>query len=235
MEEEKAAAYYDELSRKGEGAARFKQGLGFSSAPDGDPPPPSRGSALPSSYSFLSTFVRASSPAQSSKLEKEAQLQSVQNKLKKKSAANESFSARDSDRINRGRESTSSHRRRSRSRERDRGRDVDRHSRRRSRSRSRSRERYRERRRTKRSRSRSRSPRKERRSDRRSPSRSLSPRRERRRSEKSRRAGKAKIEAVDYARLIEGYDKMLRRIQRKAAQVGKGLNLTRMLPLMMRK
>ncbi|KAF7123558.1 hypothetical protein RHSIM_Rhsim12G0161000 [Rhododendron simsii] len=31
MEESKAAAYYDELSRKGEGAARFKQGLGFSS------------------------------------------------------------------------------------------------------------------------------------------------------------------------------------------------------------
>ncbi|KAA8540877.1 hypothetical protein F0562_024985 [Nyssa sinensis] len=31
MDEEKAAAYYDELTRKGEGAARFKQGLGFSS------------------------------------------------------------------------------------------------------------------------------------------------------------------------------------------------------------
>ncbi|KAK1592144.1 hypothetical protein Q3G72_020244 [Acer saccharum] len=31
MEEEKAAAYYDELTRKGGGAARFKQGLGFSS------------------------------------------------------------------------------------------------------------------------------------------------------------------------------------------------------------
>ncbi|CAN1265848.1 hypothetical protein LINPERPRIM_LOCUS12353 [Linum perenne] len=217
MEEDKAAAYYDELSRKGEGAARFKQGLGFSSAPDGDPPPPpSRGSALPSSSSFLSSFVRASSPAQSSKLEKEAQLQSVQNKLKKKSE-DESLSVRDAERSNRGRESTSSHRRLSRSRERDRGRDGDRHSRRRSRSRSRSRsrDRYRERRRSKRSRSRSRSrsPRKERRSDRRS--RSLSPRRERRRSEKSRRedtgrdrAGKSRKEVVDYARLIEGYDKM---------------------------
>ncbi|CAN1265851.1 hypothetical protein LINPERPRIM_LOCUS12353 [Linum perenne] len=209
MEEDKAAAYYDELSRKGEGAARFKQGLGFSSAPDG-------GSALPSSSSFLSSFVRASSPAQSSKLEKEAQLQSVQNKLKKKSE-DESLSVRDAERSNRGRESTSSHRRLSRSRERDRGRDGDRHSRRRSRSRSRSRsrDRYRERRRSKRSRSRSRSrsPRKERRSDRRS--RSLSPRRERRRSEKSRRedtgrdrAGKSRKEVVDYARLIEGYDKM---------------------------
>ncbi|KAK0587490.1 hypothetical protein LWI29_023724 [Acer saccharum] len=31
MEEEKATAYYDELTRKGGGAARFKQGLGFSS------------------------------------------------------------------------------------------------------------------------------------------------------------------------------------------------------------
>ena len=45
MEEEKAAAYYDELSRKGEGAARFKQGVGFSSsAPNAtfqNPLPPS--------------------------------------------------------------------------------------------------------------------------------------------------------------------------------------------------
>ncbi|KAI5334629.1 hypothetical protein L3X38_024762 [Prunus dulcis] len=32
MEEAKAATYYDELTRRGEGAVRFKQGLGFSSA-----------------------------------------------------------------------------------------------------------------------------------------------------------------------------------------------------------
>ncbi|CAL9018373.1 unnamed protein product [Prunus brigantina] len=32
MEEAKAAAYYDELTRCGEEAIRFKQGLGFSSA-----------------------------------------------------------------------------------------------------------------------------------------------------------------------------------------------------------
>ncbi|CAL1406443.1 unnamed protein product [Linum trigynum] len=221
MEEDKAAAYYDELSRKGGGAARFKQGLGFSAAPDDDHPAPSRGSALPTSSSFLSNFVRASSPAQSSKLEKEAQLQSVQNKLKKTSNKEEPLLARDSDRSTRVRESSSSHRRRSRSREKDSRRDGDRHSRRRSRSRSRSRERYRdrdryrERRNRKRSRSRSRSPRKERRSERRSRSRSFSPHREGKRSEKSRREdvardgkGKEKNVAVDYSRLIEGYDKM---------------------------
>uniref|UniRef100_A0A3Q7J732 Uncharacterized protein n=1 Tax=Solanum lycopersicum TaxID=4081 RepID=A0A3Q7J732_SOLLC len=44
MEEEKAAAYYDELTRKGEGAARFKQGLGFSST--SNDAVPIRGSAL---------------------------------------------------------------------------------------------------------------------------------------------------------------------------------------------
>ncbi|KAK1550501.1 hypothetical protein Q3G72_020175 [Acer saccharum] len=37
MEEEKAEAYYDELTRKGGGAARFKQSLGFSSSgPEND-------------------------------------------------------------------------------------------------------------------------------------------------------------------------------------------------------
>ncbi|WOK94511.1 hypothetical protein Cni_G03215 [Canna indica] len=42
MEEEKATANYNKLSRKGEGAARFKQGLGFSSvAPVFDSFPPS--------------------------------------------------------------------------------------------------------------------------------------------------------------------------------------------------
>ncbi|KAK8571120.1 hypothetical protein V6N13_025676 [Hibiscus sabdariffa] len=75
MEEEKAAAYYDELTRKGEGAARFKRGLGFSSADA----VPQRASA-----SFLTSFVRASSPTTASKLQKESQLLSIQNKLKKK-------------------------------------------------------------------------------------------------------------------------------------------------------
>ena len=71
MEEEKAAAYYDELTRKGERAARFKQGLEFSSsAPNDDV-------AKPSS-SFLSKFVEASSESK-----KQAQLQSIHDNLKK--------------------------------------------------------------------------------------------------------------------------------------------------------
>jgi hypothetical protein len=56
MEEEKAAAYYDELTRKGEGAAKFKQGLGFSTSTSNDAVP-KPGSALVSSSSFLSQFA----------------------------------------------------------------------------------------------------------------------------------------------------------------------------------
>ncbi|KAG6509636.1 probable ATP-dependent RNA helicase DDX46 [Zingiber officinale] len=83
MEEEKAAAYYDELSRKGEGAARFKQGLGFSSASASDEPfasKPKRPSSL------FSAFVRASSPSATSLDEprrKQAQLEVIQKKLRK--------------------------------------------------------------------------------------------------------------------------------------------------------
>ena len=73
MEEEKAAAYYNELTRKGERAARFKQGLDFSSlAPNDDV-------AKPSS-SFLSKFVKASSESK-----KQAQLQSIHNQRSRKS------------------------------------------------------------------------------------------------------------------------------------------------------
>ncbi|KAK4791372.1 hypothetical protein SAY86_031785 [Trapa natans] len=199
MEEEKAAAYYDELTRKGEGAARFKQGLGFSSstAADGSGAPPARGSAFvasSSSSSFLSGFVRASSPTTASNLEKQAQLESVQNKLRKKSDRDSGSSDRHRDaRISDGR-------RRSRSRERDR--DMDRHSRRRSRSRERhrdkDRDRERGRRRRSRSRSRSTSPR---RSGKR---RSLSPR-DRRRPEREKNDG---AKSRDYSKLIDGYDRM---------------------------
>ncbi|KHN07859.1 hypothetical protein glysoja_048857 [Glycine soja] len=97
MEEEKAAAYYDELTRKGERAARFKQGLGFSSlAPNNDIPKPSS--------SFLSKFVKASS-----KSKKQAQLQSIHDKLKKKPSFESKVSSRDRDndrsrRRSRGRE-----------------------------------------------------------------------------------------------------------------------------------
>ena len=42
MEEEKAVAYYDEKTRKGERATRFKQGLDFSSStPNFNGPGPS--------------------------------------------------------------------------------------------------------------------------------------------------------------------------------------------------
>lgn len=203
MEEEKAAAYYDELTRIGDGAARFKQGLGFSSSDDHKDAFPERGSALLSSSSFLSSFVRASSPSKITKLEKESQLQSIQDKLKKKPEreprVSESGSLRD--------------------------RSPD--SRRRSRSRSRSRERYRDNdwergRRKSRSRSRSRSPRRETKSIRSRRSRSRSPRRERisekkslsisplgrRRSEREGKATKERNGGVDYSRLIDGYEKM---------------------------
>lgn len=202
MEEEKAAAYYEELTRKGQGAARFKQGLGFSANKDVAAPPP-RGSALPSSTaSFLSNFVKASSPTQASNLERQAQLESIQNKLKKKPKDEAS---------ERSRRESGHHRHRSRSRSRERNhrkrsrsKSRERNYRRRSRSRSRSRERYRdgERRRNRRLETRSRS-------------RGLSPR-EGRRSEKRRgddvereRAGKEKNGSIDYSRLIEGYEKMV--------------------------
>ncbi|KAF7806126.1 serine/Arginine-related protein 53 [Senna tora] len=223
MEEEKAAAYYDELTRKGEGAARFKQGLGFST--NSDDVLPKRGSAFASSSSFLSNFVRASSPSKDSESDKQAQLQSVQNKLKKKpsstappepqpdkdsrasgrrSRSRDKYKERDRDRDSRRRS-------RSRSRERHRDRDAERRRRRRSRSRSVSEE---DRRHRGRGRSRSISP-CERRSGRRS--RSSSPQQQRR-SEKNgsgnvdRRGvsnlGKEKNAGLDYARLIQGYDKM---------------------------
>ncbi|KAI9087641.1 hypothetical protein K1719_030511 [Acacia pycnantha] len=148
MEEEKAAAYYEELTRKGEGAARFKQGLGFSTDSDAAPKP---GSALASSSSFLSNFVRASSPSKASEFEKQAQLKSVQDKLKKK-PSDETRRSRVSDRSYKpGDDEGNSTWRRSRSRERRRDRDS-----RASGRRSRSRDKYRERDRDSRRRSRSR-------------------------------------------------------------------------------
>ncbi|GFZ07776.1 hypothetical protein Acr_19g0007130 [Actinidia rufa] len=164
MEEEKAAAYYDELTRKGEGAARFKQGLGFSSTSHRDSAVPARGSALPSSSrsSFLSSFVRASSPSETVEYEKQSQLESIQTKLKK--AANTSEVEQPS-----------------------------RVSRRRSRSRSREGRGSRHRRRS---------------SDRRR-SRSLSPRDRRREKIGVGAVGKEKNGAIDYAKLIDGFDKMV--------------------------
>lgn len=207
MEEEKAAAYYDELTRKGEGAARFKQGLGFSSNDDHEDAFPERGSALPSSSTFLSSFVRASSPRTTSKMEKQSQLQSIQDKLKKKPEKEPRVSERGSVR---DRSPDSRRRSRSRSRSRERHRDKDRERRRR-RSRSRSRSPRRERKSERRRRSRSRSPRRERRFEKRSRSRSRSPRR-RRRSERDKegegKRAKERNGGVDYSRLIDGYDAM---------------------------
>ncbi|CAL5198305.1 unnamed protein product [Lathyrus oleraceus] len=200
MEEEKAAAYYDELTRKGEGAAKFKQGLGFSTSSSNDAVP-KPGSALASSSSFLSQFVKASSsstPSDPPEPDKKAQLQSIQNKLKKKpitesrvsEKTNHGYSSsRDSDRRKRRSRSRS----RSRDRYRERGRDRD------SRRRSRSRERYNERERVRR-RSRSVSPRKQRRSE----VRTNDVR------ERGKVSGmlKGKNVGVDYGKLIEGYDNM---------------------------
>ncbi|XVE54898.1 hypothetical protein DITRI_Ditri03aG0119100 [Diplodiscus trichospermus] len=212
MEEEKAAAYYDELTRKGEGAARFKRGLGFSSNDDQNDAVPQRGSAfVSSSSSFLSSFVRASSPTTASKLEKESQLQSIQNKLKKKPEREARVSERSSMERERDRDKDRHSRRRSRSR--DRYRENDRERRRRSRSRSPRRDRKSSRSRSprrdrRRSRSRSRSPRRDRKSERRSRSLPREHRRSERDGEKDGKSKKEKNGSVDYSRLIEGYDRM---------------------------
>ncbi|CAK9311918.1 unnamed protein product [Citrullus colocynthis] len=223
MEESKAAAYYDELTRKGEGAARFKRGLGFSASDSNSVVSASKGSAPPSSSSFLSSFVKASSPSKASEFEKQAQLEAIQNKLKKKKPSSPGGEERRPRALERDRRK-SSPRRRSLSKERERhshsrrrssSRDRERHSRRRSRSRDRYGDKYRDRdreRRRRRSRSRSDSDRDRRR--RRSRSLSL----ERKRSEdngskgggkqKDRKVERQKTEGVDYSRLIEGYDMM---------------------------
>ncbi|KAL6973301.1 hypothetical protein U1Q18_027481 [Sarracenia purpurea var. burkii] len=207
MDEAKAAAYYDELTRKGEGAARFKQGLGFSSASSNrDDDVPARGSALSSSSSsFLSSFVRASSPTKAAEFQKQAQLEAIQNKLKKNSPI--AFETLQSSRVSRDIDRHS--RRRSRSRSQDRRGSS---HRRRSSSRERGRERYGEKGRDR-----------ERRVKRRSTSRSVSDEERRRRSDRRRekssggdrskdkgvgKVGKERNAAIDHAKLIEGYDKM---------------------------
>jgi hypothetical protein len=183
MEEEKAAAYYEELTRKGEGAARFKQGLGFSSSSVSDNAPPSKGSALSSSSSFLSSFVRASSPSQ---LQKQSHLESIQNKLKKKPTSTSE-------------QQQQQHHKHSRVSEKSDG-DRERHSRRRSRSRERHRDRDRDRDRD-RKRRRSVSPRERRRAE-----KSRSDDRDRDRVGK---ANKERNGGVDFSKLIQGYDTMV--------------------------
>uniref|UniRef100_A0A0E0N0Z1 Uncharacterized protein n=1 Tax=Oryza rufipogon TaxID=4529 RepID=A0A0E0N0Z1_ORYRU len=198
MEEEKAAAYYDELSRKGEGARRFKQGLGFSSS---DPQSTSFPSKPPStSSSFLSGFVRAGAtpaPAQPTKQPPPPPPPPHEPSRTGRHSRSPSPSRRHR---TRSRSPSRSRRHRSRSRER----------RRRSRSREREREDRRASRRRSRSRSRSRSP------SRRSGRSSYSEDRhgDRRRDDGGGRRGSSKGRGgreggkVDYSRLIEGYDRM---------------------------
>ncbi|XP_057815614.2 uncharacterized protein LOC131029200 isoform X2 [Cryptomeria japonica] len=78
MEEDKAVAYYDELARKGGGAARFKQGLGFSSHSSQEPP--SKGNTP----SALSNFVKAASPSRAEAIGKEIQIENIREKLKRR-------------------------------------------------------------------------------------------------------------------------------------------------------
>ncbi|KAL2482471.1 hypothetical protein Fot_43915 [Forsythia ovata] len=236
MEDEKLAAYYDELTQKGGGAARFKQGLGFSSTTSSNNAVPARGSAVPATSSFLSNFVKASSPTTSSNFQKEAQLESIQNKLNK--APKEKAPKQDKNSRNSGRRSRSPDRDKTRDRHsRRRSLSPNRHSKLRSPSRSRSPVRHSSRRsrspdsysrrrhrsRDRRSRRRSRSP-EDHGSRRKHQSRSRSRERNRERSkrsgsprdtrsEKGKKHGEKKNGGgdggrADYTKLIEGYDKM---------------------------
>ncbi|CAA7407675.1 unnamed protein product [Spirodela intermedia] len=129
MEEEKAVAYYDELTRKGGGAARFKQGLGFSSSSSAGDTKPLPHSPAPAA-SLFGNFIRASSPGVAAEIQKQARLECIQNKLKKKPAAPQpsSFGGdNDAARSHRTRGRTGRSRSRSRSRERD-GSSTGRHS-----------------------------------------------------------------------------------------------------------
>ncbi|CAN6477179.1 unnamed protein product [Victoria cruziana] len=84
MEEEKAAAYFDELTKRGEGAARFKQGLGYSAGSSSSP------SFVKASGSFsLSNFVSASTRETDADIEKECRIERIQNKLKRKDSTSD--------------------------------------------------------------------------------------------------------------------------------------------------
>uniref|UniRef100_A0A0E0JML9 Uncharacterized protein n=1 Tax=Oryza punctata TaxID=4537 RepID=A0A0E0JML9_ORYPU len=206
MEEAKAAAYYDELNRKGEGARRFKQGLGFSSSDPQStsfPSKPPATSFSSSSSSFLSAFVRAGAtpaPAQPPNSTKPPPPPPHEPSRTGRHSRSPSPSRRHR---TRSRSPSRSRRHRSRSRER------------RRRSRSREREERRASRRHSRSRSRSRSP------SRRSGRSSYSEDRRDRHGDRRRDDGGGRHQSskgrggrdreggkVDYSRLIEGYDRM---------------------------
>lgn len=215
MEDEKLAAYYDDLTRRGGGAAKFKQGLGFSSnSSSANDDVPSRGSALPAASSFLSSFVRESSPSKTSGFEKQASLQSIQNKLSKKPKPRSRSPSRNSRRspsLDRVRDSKHS-KRRSRSRSRSRSSSRDRHSKRRNKSRSRSRDRRSRRRSRSRedgSRRRYRSRSRSREKNRESSKRRGSPEERRLDKGKKREVGRGGGGGIDFAKSITGYDSMV--------------------------
>lgn len=83
MEEEKAAAYYEELVRKGGNAARFKQGLGFGGAKGSEV---GSSSIIPKSdaHVSLSNFVKQASPGRAAAIQTEIRAESIRDKLKKK-------------------------------------------------------------------------------------------------------------------------------------------------------
>ncbi|CAK9880966.1 unnamed protein product [Sphagnum jensenii] len=83
MEEEKAAAYYEELVRKGSNAARFKQGLGFGGAKVSEV---GSSSIIPKSdaHASLSNFVKQASPGRAAAIQTEIRAESIRDKLKKK-------------------------------------------------------------------------------------------------------------------------------------------------------
>jgi hypothetical protein len=83
MEEEKAAAYYEELVRKGGNAARFKQGLGFGGAKGSEV---GSSSIIPKSdaHASLSNFVKQASPGRAAAIQTEIRAESIRDKLKKK-------------------------------------------------------------------------------------------------------------------------------------------------------
>ncbi|CAO2204413.1 unnamed protein product [Urochloa humidicola] len=186
MEEAKAAAYYDELNRKGEGARRFKQGLGFSSSSSDAASFPSKPAA---SSSFLSGFVRAGAAPTAAQPHPERPSSTRHRSLSPPPSRPRARS--------RSRSPSRSSRRRSRSRSRERRR----------RSRSRERDRRSSRRH---SRSRSRSP--SRRSTRSSHSEGRRDRHGDRRHDDGRESSKGRGGRdggkVDYSRLIDGYDRM---------------------------
>ncbi|CAN4092824.1 unnamed protein product [Withania somnifera] len=198
MEEEKAAAYYEELTRKGQGAARFKQGLGFSSTSNNSGNSndafPTRGS----SSSFLSSFVRASNTTD---FDKQAQLQTIQSKLKKKPKVDKDYENSLSSRVSKGKTRSPSREKHSSRRSPSPSRNSKRHSRQ---SPSRNRDAYR----PYRSRCRSGSRDGDKHSERDREKEKQGRRRSRSVSPRSDKVGNDRTATLDYSKLIQSYEKM---------------------------